>query len=323
AVSVQTALEGKGDITLGNVVGSNLFNMLAIIGCSTLVIALGVRRQMITWDVPALIAISLAAYAMAWTGGEINRVEAVILLVAMVVYLTISFLLGKREAMRQDGGDLESPPEPIHGDDANTDASDDAILDPDGDGVPDFAGSESEGLVAVGNDPMDDDLKLPENRPWYYTLLDLLILIAGVVILVLGCNLFVFGSVKVAHLIGMSDVVIGLTIVSVGTSLPELVTSVMASLKGQREIAIGNAIGSSIMNLACVLGLAALVAPMPVAPQLLQFDMLLMVGVAVLCWPIFWTGMKIDRREGIFLLVLYVVYMAYVVFSSDAASAAK
>jgi cation:H+ antiporter len=147
---------------------------------------------------------------------------------------------------------------------------------------------------------------------------DLLYIAAGLGMLVLGSRWLVDSAVSMAQLLGVSDMVIGLTIIAAGTSLPEVVTSIMASIKGERDIAVGNVVGSNIFNIFAVLGLASIVAPqgIGVSTEALRFDIPFMIAVALACLPIFFTGGLIKRWEGGLLLAYYVAYTAYLVLAA-------
>jgi cation:H+ antiporter len=145
-----------------------------------------------------------------------------------------------------------------------------------------------------------------------------LLVVGGLVVLVLGSRLLVTSAVSIAQSLGVSELVIGLTIVAAGTSLPEVATSVVASIRGERDIAVGNVVGSNVFNLLGVLGLASLISPsgIVVAPQALQFDLPVMLAVAVACLPIFVTGREIARWEGGLFFAYYLAYTAYLVMAS-------
>lgn len=146
----------------------------------------------------------------------------------------------------------------------------------------------------------------------------------GLALLVLGSNWMVDGAVRFAQAWGVSELVIGLTVVAVGTSLPELMTSVVASLRGQRDIAVGNIVGSNLFNLTAVLGAAAAAAPegVPISAETLRFDLPVMVAVAMICLPIFFTGSVVSRGEGLLLLAYYGAYVAYLVLAAQRHAAA-
>ncbi|EMI53238.1 calcium/sodium antiporter [Rhodopirellula sallentina] len=276
AVSIATAMQGKADITIGNVVGSNLFNMLMIVGVSATVSALSVDRQITSFDVPAMVAACVAMWLVGYNG-NIGRVDGIILLIAMVSYFAISYKLGKGHTPE----DMEDFVDDVAGEPLETSS---------------FA--KKAGAV----------------------LLQLLILAVGIGALILGCDWFVEGAVAFARRFGLSEAVIGLTIVSVGTSLPELVTSVAATLKGERGIAIGNAVGSTILNILAVLGVSAIVSPVGinVLQSIQSFDVPIMIGAAVLSWVFLRTQRTVTRLEGILMVVLYFGYVLYLLIANGA-----
>lgn len=259
AVSMLTAWNGQADITLGNVVGSNLFNLLVILGFSAIVVPLQVSRQVVRFDVPVMVGAALLMIGFGYDGA-ISRIDGLILLAALVGYLAVSFVLGRRKfsADEVEVSDSEAP-------------------------------------------------------AWKGILFNMALLSAGIGLLIGGCRLFVDASVVIASRAGMSEAMIGLTIVSVGTSLPELVTSVMASWKGQRSIAIGNAIGSTTLNVLIVLGMTTCVTPgsIPVSQDLIRQDMLVMLAACALTWPLLATGLRVSRMEGAVLVAAYVGYLGY------------
>jgi len=148
---------------------------------------------------------------------------------------------------------------------------------------------------------------------------DVGLVLVGLALLVVGARILVFSAVAIARALGVSELLIGLTIVAAGTSLPEVATSVVASLRGERDIAVGNVVGSNVFNLLGVLGLSASVAAggIAVAPQALQFDVPVMIAVALACLPIFVTGREIARWEGGLFLAYYVAYIAYLVLAAS------
>lgn len=276
AVSVATALEGKADITIGNVVGSNLFNMLMIVGFSAIVAALPVDRQITYFDVPVMIA---ACVSMGIVGydGNISRIDGMMLLLAMVVYFAISYKLGKQKPS---------------------------------DEMQEF-------VDEVAGEPIANESVAKKIGA---VLLQVVILAVGVGALILGCEWFVAGSVTFARFFGLSEAVIGLTIVSVGTSLPELVTSVAATLKGERGIAIGNAVGSTILNIFAVLGVSSVVSPIGInVLRSIEFiDIPVMIGAALVTWFVFRTDHTVTRLEGVFLTLLYCGYIVYLLIANNA-----
>jgi cation:H+ antiporter len=265
AVSVKAAWLGQSDIGLGNVVGSNIFNVLFILGISAMITPLVVAAQLIRIDVPIMIGISLATYAMA-LDGNIGRFDGAILFAGAIAYTIVQIRQSRRESAAiqgefEEGVERQRAP---------------------------FAGNL--GLVVLG--------------------------IGG---LVLGARWLVDSSVVFAQVLGVSELVIGLTVVAAGTSLPEVATSVVAAIRGERDIAVGNVIGSNVFNLLSVLGLSSLISPMgiSVAPGVLGFDLPVMLAVAVACLPIFARGACIQRWEGAVFFFYYVAYTTYVVLGAQ------
>ena len=212
AVSVQASLGGSGDIAVGNVIGSNIANILLILGLSALIAPLVVSRQLIRLDVPVMIGAGLLCYALAWNG-SISRLDGALLLISLIGYTLFLVAASKRE--KAPAGDDEFATE--------------------------FGPDESDKPFA-----------------WVF---QLLLILLGLGLLVGGSNLLIEGAVGLARALGLSELVIGLTVVAVGTSMPELATSVLAVIKGERDIAVGNVVGSCIFNLLLVLGAGAAVAP--------------------------------------------------------------
>uniref|UniRef100_A0A832I322 Calcium/sodium antiporter n=1 Tax=Eiseniibacteriota bacterium TaxID=2212470 RepID=A0A832I322_UNCEI len=274
AVSVQSALSGRGgaDLALGNVVGSNIFNVLFILGLSALVAPLTVAVQLVRFDVPVMVALSLLTLGLATTGSVIDRFEGVLLVAGAVAYTTFLVVQGRRESQASKAADDEFAQEYGH------------------------AGER-------------------RGRTW----VNVLLVFAGLGLLVLGSRWLVSGATEIARAFGVSELVIGLTIVAAGTSLPEVATSVLATLRGERDIAVGNVVGSNIFNILAVLGLSGAVAPggVPVAAAALDFDIPVMIAVAVACLPIFFTGFRIARWEGALFLAYYVAYTAWLVLHAQ------
>lgn len=261
AVSVKASYSGQPELAVANVVGSNIFNVLFILGLAALISPLLISRQLIRQDVPLMVGASVVVTMMA-LNGNINRLEALVLFTGLISYTAFLFYQGRKQ-----GADA-------------TDEEVSAIL----------------------------DAKVPA---WQ----NLLLVVGGLVLLVLGARWLVQSAVEIATMLGVSEAVIGLTIVAAGTSLPEVVTSVVATMRGQRDIAVGNVVGSNTFNILCVLGFSGLVSPTPllVGEQLAQLDIPVMLGVAILCVPLFFTGAILDRVEGSIFLVLYIAYIWYMV----------
>ena len=272
-VSVQSSYSGQGDLAVGNLVGSNIANVLLILGVSSVVTPLVVSRKIIRLEVPLLIGISIATMAMAWNG-SIGRLEGSILFLGALLYTGFIIYQSRREESedaRIAALDLDAPP---------------AIA-----------------------------LERPRTGQ---IVIRLVWIVVSFAMLVLGSRALVYSASTIARSLGFSELIIGLTIVAVGTSLPELATSVMASIKGEKDIAIGNVIGSNIFNILFVMGVCSMVAPegLPIALPALRFDIPVMVAVAIACLPIFFTGGIVDRWEGLLFLGYYLAYTSYLVFNA-------
>ncbi len=264
AVSLQAALKGQSDLSLGNVVGSNIFNVLLILGVCALIIPLFVQLQLIRLDVPLMIAISVLLLGLAWDG-VLGRIEGSVLALGLLGYLTFTVIQSRKEQAL----------------DATTTLRDDTDRSP-------------RGLLLMAG-----------------------MALLGLGLLVLGADWLVDGAISFARAFGVSELVIGLTIVAAGTSLPEVATSVIAALRGERDIAVGNVVGSNIFNILGILGITALISPINVAPAALSFDISVMIAVAVACLPIFFSGQTIARWEGAVLLGCYLSYTTYLILASS------
>jgi len=266
AVSIQSALAGGGDIALGNVVGSNIMNVLFILGASALVAPLIVSRQLLRLDLPVMIGASLLPLGMG-LNGRIDRWEGVILVAGVLLYTAFLVRLSRRNRL--------------------------------------------EGAAQIATEEVPEQAQRG-------ALLNLLLIVAGGAMLALGSRWLVDGAVQLATLFGVSQLLIGLTVVAGGTSLPEVATSILASARGQRDIAVGNVVGSNTFNLLLVLGASGVVATdgVPIIPAALTFDVPIMIAVALACYPIFLTGLMISRWEGALLLSFYVAYIVFLVLDA-------
>lgn len=268
AVTVQAAVAGQADIAVGNVVGSNIFNVLFILGVSALITPLVVSQQLIRLDVPLMIGASLTMIVMSFDR-TLSRMEGVILFAGLVTYTVWSIRQSRRE---QAAVKLE----------------------------------------------YEREYGKPPERNAKAILLQILMAIAGLTLLVLGSRWFVEGAISIARFMGVSELIIGLTIIAAGTSLPEVATSIIASIRGERDIAVGNVVGSNIFNIFGVLGSAAILAPSDIAVSsaALSFDLPVMLAVAVACLPIFFHENRIDRWEGGVFFGYYIAYTAYLILDS-------
>ncbi len=267
AVSVDAALAGSADLAIGNVVGSNIANVLLILGLSALVAPLLVNEQIIRQEVPIMVGVSLLVLVMA-LDGSIGRFEAA-LLFALVIAYTVFLVVQSRRASR-------------HAQDEFADE------------IPTTQWDSHWGVQAV-------------------------LALGGLGLLVLGADWLVGAAVVFAKHFGVSDLVIGLTVVAVGTSMPEIATSLIAALRGQRDIAVGNVVGSNIFNLLAVLGAAGVVSTggLDVPEAARNFDLWVMLAVAFACLPILLTGREIARWEGAVFLGYYAAYLLYLVLAAQ------
>ena len=267
AVSIQSSFQEQSDIALGNIVGSNIMNVLFILGLSAAISPLIVSRRLIQLEVPLTIVISVSLWVFA-LDGHLGRTEGLVFFGGIVAY---TIFLAKQSRREHDGDDWRAER---------------------------AAGNQSRGraiLTRVG------------------------LALVGLVLLALGADWLVDGAVQLAGTLGVSELVIGLTIVAIGTSLPEVATSVVATIRGQRDIAVGNILGSSICNILLVLGATSLIVPggMIVPESAQNFDIPIMTAVAVACLPIFFTGHLIARWEGFLLVGYYVAYVLYLLLRAS------
>ncbi len=272
AVSVASAFKNQADLAVGNVVGSNIFNVLVILGISAMIIPLSVNQQLIRFDVPVMIFLSVLLFGVSYDG-LISRIDGLVLFSLAVGYTWFLIRQSRRE---KDATVLKEYEEEFGGE---------------------------------GKSP---------NR-WK----DILLIVLGIAGLTGGSHLLVKGAVEIATYFGVSELIIGLTIVSVGTSLPEVATSVMAAIKGERDIAVGNVVGSNIFNIVSVLGLASIVAPAGIAvpAAALEFDMPFMVLIAFAALPVFFHGYVIGRVSGFFFFAFYLAYLAYLILDATGSGA--
>jgi len=269
AVSLKASFGGQTDIAIGNVVGSNIFNVLFILGVSALVTPLLVSSQLVRVDVPLMIAASVALLLLG-LDGKIGRIDGIGLFLGLICYTGWSIYQSRRET------------------------------------------------AAVKQEFSKEFSGLPRKEAASQVVLQIGLILAGLLLLTFGAKWLVDGSVTIAKLLGMSELLIGLTIIAAGTSLPEVAASIMASIKGERDIAVGNVVGSSIFNIMCVLGLSAAVSPggVEVSQTALRLDIPVMIAVALACLPMFFTGHVIARWEGGLFLAYYCAYTGYLILAA-------
>nr|WP_281496949.1 calcium/sodium antiporter [Ornithinimicrobium sp. F0845] len=264
AVGIDASLRDVGALAVGNIAGTNMVNLLLILGLSAAIRPIAMGAQTFRLDVPAMALAALALVAMS-LDGEISRLDGLLLLVIAVAYtaIVVQLSLRQRAANRAQVITKEWMP------------------------------SRRRVAGQVGA--------------------DLAVLLLGIAVIVLGADWLVRGASWLARDLGVSHALIGLTVVAIGTSAPELATTLVSTVRNNREIAIGNLIGSSVYNIAFILGVTVLVAPISIGGELVRVDLPLMAAVALLCLPVFRTGRRVSRTEGVVFVVLYLAYLAYLV----------
>lgn len=269
AVGITATAEDKGSLAVGNIAGTNILNILFILGLSAAIRPLPIRLQSVRVEVPMMIASALAMIVMS-LDGALSRQEGALLVIAAILYTVMLVRSGRRESAE-----------------VKTEFSDEL-------------GSEF-GSAREQLGKCDDGL-----------LWQALLLIAGLALTVLGADWLVNGAVGIARSFHVSDAFIGLTIVAIGTSAPELVTTFISTLRNDRDVAVGNLIGSSIYNILFILGLTMVISPQPieVTKDVFWIDLPLAAIVAMACLPVLRSGWIVSRREGIFFVVAYFAYLA-------------
>jgi len=263
AVGISASLSGQMELAVGNIVGSNIFNILVIVGLSALLKPILVHSNIIRMDLPIMLGASILFLIFA-QNGSIHRIEGSFLGAGLIAYIALQIWLVKK-------------------------------------GKTSKAQEELEEILEEG----------PTTLPKGQSALIGLLFVVGLAALVLGAQWMVSGATTLAQWFGVSELLIGLTIVAIGTSIPEVATSVVAALRGHSDIAIGNAVGSNIFNIFAVGGICAFVSPLPlvVSAEALQIDTLIMIGAALLCLPLFLSNFRVDRWEGLAMLGLYGLYL--------------
>lgn len=253
AVSITSSLTGNNAMAVSNVIGSNLFNMLMVIGVSALLGDLLMEKSVLNKDLPFLVAITVLFAAFILIGWNITNIEGIVLLIILIAYLLYLIHSSKKSA---DANKVEKA-----------------------------------------------KLSLPKS---------IIFIVIGLAGIILGGDLVVNSASDIAMALGMSETLVGLTIVAIGTSLPELVTSLTALKKGENQLVIGNVIGSNIFNILFVLGASSAISAIPLDSSML-IDVIFMIAVTILCFIFGKTQEKYDKKEGIILVALFVIYMAFAI----------
>ena len=258
-VSVQAALAGSSDISIGNVIGSNICNIALILGLSAVIAPLSVHSKVLRFDLPVMTAVTLAMAAIGLLLGGFNRLTGAVFFAGLLAYIAWNIRLEKRDG----SGDAET-----------------------------------------------EIREEVENSRKYPLWLAAAFVIGGAAALVLGGKFIVDGAVGLGRMAHLSEAVIGLTIVAVGTSLPELATSLVAAARGEQDIAVGNVVGSNLFNMLGIMGIAPMIRPVSAA-GITPVDWGMLLVSTLLLVPFMHTGRKVVRREGAVLLALYCAYIAF------------
>ncbi|SEH46033.1 cation:H+ antiporter [Mycolicibacterium rutilum] len=271
AVGVVAAGEGSGALAVGNIAGTNVVNVLLILGLSAALLPLALQTRTIRFELPMMAAAAVLLWVLA-ADGVLTRVDGIVLVTLAVVY-TVAVIWSARRESRVVAGEFA------------------AEL------VNEFATDEP-GHAESGGRRMSANIAMT---------------VGGIAVVVLGADWLVDGAVGMARQFGVSDALIGLTVVAIGTSAPELVTTLISTVRGDRDIAIGNLIGSSIYNILLILGVTCLVPAHGLAlpSSLVTIDLPVMVAVALVCIPIFISGRRVSRLEGVLMVSAYLVYLSF------------
>ena len=253
AVSIAASVAGNNAISIGNVVGSNIFNLLCIIGICALIGTLPVDKELLKRDFPVVLGSTVLLVLFAHLFGELSRVIGILFLALIIIYV---YLMVKKAKTNPEASEIQ------------------------------------EAKFGMGK--------------------SVIFLIIGLIGIILGAEFVVNSASFLASMFGLSDTLIGLTIVAIGTSLPELVTSLTALKKGDTGIVIGNIIGSCLFNILFILGISSAIVPMPIAPTMMT-DLIFLVAITALSYIFANTKDKFDRKEGLVLFVLFIIYMAFVI----------
>lgn len=262
ATGITAALKGFSDINIGNVVGSNIFNIAFILGITALIAPIPVNTRVVRSEVILVIITAFLPFLAVMTGGNITRLEGAILFVGLVAFVIRGYRNGRQEDPKL-----------------------------------------AEGIAHE----IEDEMAVPGVKTvpaW----LAIAMVIVGLALLVAGSHLLVTSAVTIARAFGVSELVIALTIVSAGTSAPELVTSLVAAFRKQSDISIGNILGSNIFNVLGILGITSMVKPQHVSDQVIWFDTPVMIVLSIACLPIMMSHHRISRTEGAVLFAFYVIY---------------
>lgn len=304
AVSVAAAINGQADIALSNVVGSNIFNVLGVLGITAIISPLVANKSVIKKEFPFMLLASMALLVMGadaiLVGGDniISTSEGILLLLFFAVFMYSLLIFAK-----SSNGNAIAPIQQLNCD--NAPICDNATSDTN---IVNANGLDETQQVSM---PNDNATTVATTRP-LTTKKSILLALLGLVLIVVGGKFVVSSASELAKFIGMSENLIGLTIIAVGTSLPELVTSIVAARKGENDIAIGNVVGSNIFNILFILGVSATITPITLGAFAL-IDIIIMTVVGLIAFVFAFSRRKVNRVEGIILTALYIAYTVYII----------
>lgn len=262
-VSMIAVMTDSDDISVGNIIGSNIANLALILGAASVIRPMQVQSAVIKREFPIMFCATLLLVALAHDG-MLSRIDGIILLIAMAAYIVYMIVIARKEMK------------------AGREVSFDELDELDTDGGDNLA--------------------------------DMARVVAGVIGLAGGAQLMVMSATAIAESFGVPQLIIGISVVAIGTSLPELATSVVAAMREESDISVGNVVGSNVFNSLLVLGSVAALASVVVGEMAVTYDLWIMLGVTFLMWPIMWTGRRIGRAEGVVLLLGYTTYMVWIFF---------
>lgn len=268
AVSVLAAMDNKADISVGNVVGSNIFNIAFIIGLCAIFMPIPILGNTIKLEYPVLAIVTLLCLVVA-QDGEVNRLDSILLISIYIAFTAYLVSLVRQQVSASEAAALTEEVK---------------------------------------------DISANEKKPAWWS--SGLLVLVGVLLLAGGAQSTVSGAVELARLMGWSERIIGLTIVSIGTSLPEVVASAVSLYRGRADVSVGNVIGSNLFNILMILGISGFITPLPVQPAIMNSDCYWMLGITLLLFPIIFTGRRISQLEGFILLGCYGVYLTLLIRSA-------
>lgn len=275
AIGIEAALTGSGELAIGNIAGTNTLNILLILGIIAVIKPLPIELSTLRVDLPSM-ALAAILFLVFALDGALGRIEGIVLIVLALIYTAVIIRASRQESLP----------------------------------------ARREFEREFGDDPVppereETDARRKRRDFW----MNLAALIGGIVVIVLGADWLVDGASDIARMIGASEAFIGLTIVAIGTSAPELVTAIVSTLRGDRRIAVGNLIGSSTYNILLILGVTMVVPadPIMISTNLALIDIPVMVVAALVCIPIFVGGRRVARTEGALMVAAYLLYLGYLV----------